>query len=180
ASPQVLDLPTDRPRPPVQSFRGRTEPVQLAPELTRALQELARRQGATVFMTLAAAFQVLLSRYAGQEEFLLGTPIANRNHAEIEELIGLFVNTLVMRCDLTGDPSFEELLARVRRAALAAYGHQDLPFERLVDELQPERNMSISPLFQVMFVLQNAPSDSLRMSGLHIEPLAPETTTAKF
>ncbi|MCP4657354.1 MAG: non-ribosomal peptide synthetase, partial [bacterium] len=94
ASPQVLDLPTDRPRPPVQSFRGRSEPVQLAPELTLALQELARRQGATVFMTLAAAFQVLLSRYAGQEEFLLGTPIANRNHAEIEELIGLFVNTL--------------------------------------------------------------------------------------
>ncbi|MCP4662237.1 MAG: AMP-binding protein, partial [bacterium] len=127
-----------------------------------------------------AAFAALLHRYTGQPELVVGSPVANRGRAGPEGLIGRFINTLVMRCDLTGDPSFEQLLARVRRAALAAYGHQDLPFERLVDELQPERNMSISPLFQVMFVLQNAPSDTLRMSGLHVEPLAPETTTAKF
>ena len=176
----VLELPTIKPRPMVQTFRGATESWQLAPALTASVNELSRQNNATLFMVLLAAFQVLLHRYTNQEEIVVGTPIANRNRAEIEPLIGFFVNTLVLRTDLSEDPSFSELLDRVREQALGAYAHQDLPFEVLVDELHPRREINRTPLFQVVFVMQNAPFEPLRLPHLTItlEPL--ENNTAKF
>src|SRR5262249_34954144 len=136
-----------------------------------ALKDLSRRERGTLFITLLAAFDVLLSRYSGASEILVGTPIANRNRSETEGLIGFFVNTLVLRGDVRGNPSFRELLRRVRETALGAYAHQDLPFEKLVEELQPERDMSRSPLFQVMFILQNLGNESLTLPGLQLSGL---------
>jgi amino acid adenylation domain-containing protein len=176
----VLELPTDRPRPPVQTYRGARQSFELSQELTDALKGLSRREGVTLFMTLLAAFKVLLYRYTGQEDVIVGSPIANRNWAEVEGLIGFFVNTLVLRSDLGGTPSFRELLGRVREVALGAYAHQDMPFERLVEELQPERDMSYNPLFQVMFVLQNAPMPNWEFSGLALSCLEIDSQTAKF
>ncbi|MGN9822085.1 amino acid adenylation domain-containing protein, partial [Streptomyces sp. SD11] len=147
----VLELPTDRPRPPVRSAEGAMAPFTVPAETADALRTLSRERGTTMFMTLLAALDVLLGRYAGSEDVVVGTPVANRNHAETEDLIGFFVNTLVMRTDLSGDPSFTELLGRVRETALGAYAHQDLPFEQLVDELVTERDRSRTPLFQVFF-----------------------------
>ncbi|HYP02720.1 MAG TPA: amino acid adenylation domain-containing protein, partial [Pyrinomonadaceae bacterium] len=152
----------------------------LPPSLSDALQVRAASEGVTLFMLLLAAFQTLLYRYTGQEDISVGSPIANRNRAETENLIGFFVNTLVMRTCLSGDPAFSELLERVREVALAAYTHQDLPFERLVGELQPERRMSHSPLFQVLFVLQNAPMPALELPGLTLTPIIADTGIAKF
>jgi amino acid adenylation domain-containing protein len=154
--PGVLDLPVDRPRPPMPSFRGQIISKSLSPELLNDLKRLGRGENATLFMTLLAAYQVLLMRYSGQEDFGVGTPVANRRHVETEGLIGFFVNTLVMRADLTKHPTFRELLQRVRQSALEAYAHQDLPFEKLVEELQPERNTGRAPLFQTIFVFQHA------------------------
>ena len=154
AAPALLELPTDRPRPTVQTFRGARKETLLSSELTEGIKVLGRQEGATLFMTLLAAFQVLLSRYSGQDQIVVGTPIANRTHAEVEGLIGLFLNTLALRGDLSGDPSFVEMLGRTREAALGAYAHQDLPFEKLVDELHPERTLSYSPIFQVMITLR--------------------------
>ncbi|HYH79110.1 MAG TPA: amino acid adenylation domain-containing protein, partial [Longimicrobium sp.] len=148
-APELLELPADRPRPPVQTYRGASVPVQLSPELLERLQALGRSEGATLYMTLLGAFQVLLSKYSGSEDVVVGSPIAGRTRGEVEELIGLFLNTLVLRTDLSGDPSFRELLGRVREATLGAYEHQEVPFEKLVAELQPERSLSHSPLFQV-------------------------------
>ncbi|ACB75251.1 non-ribosomal peptide synthetase [Opitutus terrae] len=179
-APPVLKLPTDRPRPAVQSFRGGSHAFRLDGEITAQLQALSRRAGTTLFMTLEAAFAVLLSRYSDQPDIVVGTPIANRHRAEIEPLIGFFVNTLVLRNDLTGEPSFLELLGRVRRAALDAYAHQDLPFERLVDELQPERDLSRNPIFQVMFALHNTPHRERVLPGLTITDLAAERISAQF
>jgi amino acid adenylation domain-containing protein len=176
----VLDLPTDRPRPAVQSFNGKTQSWQLSRELSQALKAISQREGVTLFMTLLAAFKTLLYRYTGQEDVLVGSPIANRNRREIEELIGFFVNTLVLRTDLSGNPSFRELLFRVSEVTLGAYTHQDLPFEQLVEELQPERDLSRTPLFQVMFVLQNAPTEDLKLPGLSLEPMEVESETARF
>ena len=122
---------------------------------------MAQREGVTLYMLLLAAFQVLLSRYSGQEDIVVGSPIAGRNRAETEGLIGFFVNTLAMRTDLSGNPTFRELLGESKRTALSAYAHQDLPFEKLVEELQPERDLSQNPLFQVMFAVQNAPGEGL-------------------
>ena len=136
-APPVLRLPTDRPRPPVQSFRGGSCEFAVDRELTERLVRLSRETGATLFMTLQAAFATLLARYCDQEDIVVGTPIANRHRAEIEPLIGFFVNTLVLRTDLSGGPTFRELIARVRRTALDAYAHQDLPFERLVEGAEP-------------------------------------------
>ncbi|MCP4663702.1 MAG: non-ribosomal peptide synthetase, partial [bacterium] len=153
-APPQLELPTDRPRPAVVSYRGRVREVALSAELAGALTALSRSRDATLYMTLLAAFKTLLTRYSGQQDIVVGSPIAGRNRREIEALVGFFVNTLVLRTDLAADPSFERLLARVRRVALDAYAHQDLPFEQLVDELQPQRDTSLHPLFQVMFVLQ--------------------------
>jgi len=176
----VLELPTDHPRPPAQSFRGARHSISLSKKLTAALKELSQREGATLYMTLLAAFQTLLMRYTGQEDVAVGSPIAGRNRAEIEGLIGFFVNTLVLRTDLSGDPSFRELLARVREVALGAYDHQDLPFEKLVEELQPQRDLGHNPLFQVLFALQNAPASSFELAGLKAIPLSLEGKTARF
>jgi Non-ribosomal peptide synthetase modules and related proteins len=179
-APALLELPTDRPRPAVQSFRGASEPLALDAELTHALKALSQRAGVTLFMTLLGAFMALLARYSGQEDIVVGSPIANRNRSETEALIGFFVNTLVLRVDLSGNPPFEELLGRVRQVALAAYAHQEVPFERVVEALRPQRSLSHSPLFQVMFVLQNVPFEALELPGLSLSPLALESVTAKF
>ena len=179
-APTVLELPADRRRPPVQRFRGASQSVALPDRLAEELKDLSQREGVTLFMTLLAAFQTLLHRYSGQLDILVGTPIAGRNRAEIEGLIGFFVNTLVMRGDLRGDPSFHDFLARVRDVALAAYAHQDLPFEKLVEETETLRDLSVTPLFQVMFVLQNAPLQAVNLSELVFEPLEAERQTAKF
>ncbi len=179
-SPPVLELPTDRPRQPVQTFRGARRSFRLPSGLAKGLDHLGREHGATLFMTLLAAFQTLLSRYSGQQDICVGTPIANRNRAETESIIGFFVNTLVLRGDLAGNPSFRELLDRTRKVALEAYAHQDIPFEKLVDALQPARDLSHSPLFQVMFVHQQSEIQSLEIPGLTLQPLEVDTGTAKF
>ncbi|MCL6753065.1 amino acid adenylation domain-containing protein [Nostoc sp. CCCryo 231-06] len=179
-APKVLELPTDHPRPAIQTFRGATYSFELSKELSASLNKLSQQQGSTLFITLLAAFQTLLWRYTGQEDIVVGSPIANRNRAEIEGLIGFFVNTLVLRTNLAGNPSFEELLKRVRQLALGAYAHQDLPFELLVEQLQPQRDLSHTPLFQVMFVLQNAPMSALELPGLTLSPLESDSNTSKF
>ncbi|MHC5760523.1 amino acid adenylation domain-containing protein [Nostoc sp.] len=179
-APALLSLPTDRPRPAVQTFAGATQEFKLSVELTNRLTKLSQEQGCTLFMTLLAAYHTLLYRYTGVADILVGTPIANRDHSEIEGLIGFFVNTLVMRADLSGNPSFSQLLSHVREIALGAYVHQELPFEMLVETLHPERNLSHTPLFQVMFALQNAPMSQVELAGLTISSLPAERATAKF
>jgi len=180
AKAPVLDLPTDHPRPPQPSYRGATHPLQLSQELTASLQALSQEAGATLFMTLLAAFQSLLYRHSGQEDICVGSPIANRNRRELEGLIGFFVNSLVLRSNLSGNPTFRELLHRVRETTLAAYAHQDLPFEKLVEELHPERDPSRNPLFQVVFALQNAPMQPLELPGVTLQPLKFEVQTTRF
>ncbi len=179
-APALLSLPTDRPRPAEQTYHGTHQEFALSFELTSKLTKLSQEQGCTLFMTLLAAFDTLLYRYTGTEDILVGSPIANRDRSEIEELIGFFVNTLVMRTDLAGNPSFSELLLRVREMAMEAYTHQNLPFEMLVEALQPERDLSHTPLFQVMFVLQNAPTFELELTGLTVSPLLIKGTTSRF
>ncbi|MDQ4126198.1 MAG: amino acid adenylation domain-containing protein [Actinomycetota bacterium] len=185
-APALLELPTDRPRPPVQSFDGATAPVSLPGDVVAGLNELAGHAGATLFMTLTAAFAALLHRYASQTDVLLATPVAGRRRSEVEPLIGFFVNTLVLRADCSGNPSFEELLGRVRRTALDAYAHQDLPFEKLVEELNPERDLSHLPLAQVMLALQSAPADRMSLRGLEVrsypltEDMAPYDLTVEL
>ncbi|MFI3157993.1 MAG: amino acid adenylation domain-containing protein [Methylococcaceae bacterium] len=176
----TLELPTDKPRPAIQSFHGKTQPFSLSPDLTEGLKALSRREGVTLFMTLAAAFQVLLHRYSGQDDIVIGTPTAGRSRVELEDLIGFFVNTLVLRTDLSGNPSFRELLAREREVTLGAYAHQDMPFEKLVEALNPERDLSRNPLFQVMFVLQNTPNDQLRLNEMAVESLSVDNGTNQF
>jgi amino acid adenylation domain-containing protein len=167
-APSITELPTDRPRSPMLSYRGARE-VQLLPDgLASDLKAFSQREGVTFYMTLLAAFGALLHRYTGQTDIVVGSPIANRTRPEIEGLIGFFVNTLVLRADLSGDPSFRELLHRVREVALGAYAHQDLPFDRLVEELHPERNQGIHPVFQVAFVLQNAPIVPLQLRDMSL------------
>jgi non-ribosomal peptide synthetase component F len=182
-APAVLELPTDRPRPSVQSYRGAVESFTLSRELSEGMKQLSQREGVTLFMTLLAAFDVLLSRYTGQEDIVVGTPIAGRTRQETEGLIGFFVNTLALRTDLSGEPTFRELLKRVREVALGAYAHQEMPFERLVEELQPERSLSHAPLFQVMFNLlnHNDVEDSIKLQSLTVETTSPlETSVSKF
>ena len=176
----VLNLPTDRPRPTLQSYRGATQLLQVPKSLTEALLALSQQLGVTLFITLLAAFQTLLYRYTGQEDIAVGSPIANRNRSELESLIGFFVNSLVLRTDLSGNPTFRELLARVREVALGAYAHQDLPFEKLVEELQPNRDTSRNPLFSVVFALQNAPMERLELPGLTLSSLNLDTKTTRF
>ncbi|HKR11861.1 MAG TPA: amino acid adenylation domain-containing protein [Pyrinomonadaceae bacterium] len=175
-----LDLPVSRTRPPVRSEQGAALRFNLPKELAQKLRAVSGRNGATLFMTLLAALQVLLSRYSSQTDVAVGTPVANRNSAEIEPLIGCFVNTLVMRTDLSGNPTFRELLERVRNVALGAYTHSEVPFERLVSELQPDRDLSRTPLFQVMMVLQNTPQQSLVLGGLNCQLAEIDNGTAKF
>ena len=179
-APTLLSLPGDRPRPAVQGHRGQTLPFTVAADVTAGLQALGQQVQGTLFMTLAAAFNVLLARYAGQNDICIGTPIANRNRAELEPLIGFFVNTLVLRARVDGDMPFAALLQQVRATTLDAYAHQDLPFEQLVDAVKPERHTSHSPLFQVLLVLDNAPMGALELPGLSLQPVFAENTTAKF
>jgi amino acid adenylation domain-containing protein/non-ribosomal peptide synthase protein (TIGR01720 family) len=179
-APTLLELPTDRPRPAIQTNRGKHQQFTLPPSLGEAMNLLSKSAGVTPFMTFFAAFVTLLYRYTGEKDIVIGTPIAGRNRPEIEGIIGLFVNTLVLRTDLSDNPSFEQLLMRVREVSLQAYSHQDLPFEKLVDALQPERSLSHLPLFQVMFDLQNVPISSLDLPGLSISSFPVETGIAKF
>ena len=176
----VLDLPTDRLRKPRQSFCGARLAIVLPEELTRSVNELSASLAVTPFMTLLASFQVLLYRYTGQEDLVVGSPVANRRRPEVEGLIGFFVNTLVLRADLSGNPSFSEFLLRVRETCIGADANQDLPFEKLVQELQPERDQSRNPLFQVMFVLQNATRPFTGIAGLRTEPVEIATTRSPF
>jgi len=179
-APPVLELPTDRPRPAVQTFRGASQRFVFPKELSERLKELSRQEGATLFMTLLAAFQVFLYKYTGQTDILIGTPIAGRNRAETENLIGFFVNTLVLRAQLSEGLTFRALLESTRRTALEGYAHQDIPFEKLVEELQPTRDLSYSPLFQVMLVLQNVPREKLSLRDLELSSLQGEDGAAKF
>jgi amino acid adenylation domain-containing protein len=179
-SPALLEFPTDRPRPSALTFRGAVLGVELSAQLTEELRALARREGVTLYMILLAAFQTLLSRYTGQQDIVVGSPIANRQRREIEPLIGFFVNTLVLRTNLSGNPSFRELLRRVQEVTLGAYTHQDVPFEMLVEELQPERNLGLTPLFQMMFALQNAPGDELKLPGLALNRMDVWSGTTHF
>ncbi|MFY9573150.1 MAG: amino acid adenylation domain-containing protein [Blastocatellia bacterium] len=176
----VLELPSDRPRPAIQSYRGARERQEIPAEVMADLMRMTREEGATLFMLLLAAFQVLLYRYSAQEDISVGTPIAGRNRFETESLVGLFVNTLVMRVDLSGEPSFRELVGRVREVVIGAFTNQDVPFEKLVEELNPERSMSHSPLFQVMFTLQNAEIEMPQLPDLRLDVLACDTATSKF
>jgi amino acid adenylation domain-containing protein len=177
--PAVLEMPADRPRPKVQTFRGATRPFALAGAVGEGLARLSREEGVTLFMTLLAAFQVLLQRYTGQDDVVVGSPIAGRTRTDLEGLIGFFVNTLVLRTDLAGDPTFRALLTRVRDVAWGAYAHQDVPFARLVEELNPARDLSHNPLFQVMFVLQNVPDSTMEFHGLNATCSMGEPQAAK-
>ena len=180
-SAPALHLPTDRPRPTIQSHRGATQTINLAAPLAQALKDLSRQENATLFMTLLAGFKALLYRFTGQTDIVVGTPVAGRNQAETEKLIGFFVNTLALRTDVSAEPSFRELLGRVREVALGAYAHQELPFEKLVEELKPERSLSYAPLFQVVFAFQSANTPAPpALSGLWLSVPSLENTTAKF
>jgi amino acid adenylation domain-containing protein len=176
----VLELPTHRPRPPLQTFNGAIQPLALSKASSVALKALSQQEGTTLFMTLLAGFKALLYRYTGQRDILVGSPIANRNRAEVEGLIGFFTNTLVLRTRLSDAQTFRELLSQVRETALGAYVHQDLPFEMLVEELKLQRDLSRTPLFQIMFVLQNAPLEIIDLPGLTLHPLETSGGTAKF
>jgi amino acid adenylation domain-containing protein len=185
-APALLELPTDRPRPPVQSFDGATAPVTIPPAVVEALNELAAATGGTSFMTLTAGLAAVLRRYASQTDVLVATPVAGRRRSEVEPLIGFFVNTLVLRTDCSGNPPFRELVERVRRTALDAYAHQDLPFEKLVEELNPERDLSHLPLAQVMVVLQSGAAGSLSLRDVEVtsyplaEDMAPYDLTVEL
>jgi amino acid adenylation domain-containing protein len=180
AAPELLNLPSDRPRPPVQSNRGDLEMFALGLDLTERLQSLCRVEGATLFMMLLTAFHILLTRYSGQQDIVIGSPVANRNRSEIEGLIGFFVNTLPLRIDSSGDPPFRFLLNQVRESSLEAFANSDVPFEKVIEEIQPERGRSRHPLFQVMFVHQNAPRQPLEMPGLRLTIRDINTASSKF
>ncbi|HEV2149289.1 MAG TPA: amino acid adenylation domain-containing protein [Longimicrobiaceae bacterium] len=176
----ALELPTDRPRPPLQAFEGALHRFRIPGPLADALRGLARREEATLFMVLLAAFKVLLRRYSGQTDVVVGSPVANRGRVETEGLVGFFANTLALRTDLSGDPTFREVVRRVRETALGAYAHEELPFERLVEALQPARDLSRSPVFQVMFLLDNTPVKKLRLPELSLEPVEVDTGISSF
>jgi amino acid adenylation domain-containing protein len=184
--PPLLELPTDSPRPAIQTFRGDKVSFQLSLQSTQQIKQLSQRNGATLFMALLAAFAVLLSRYCQESDLVIGSPIANRDRSEIENLLGFFVNNLVLRIQVEQNQSFQDLLAQVKKIALDAYDHQNLPFEKLVEELQPERNLSYHPLFQVMFILQNSPIDliqganHLQMANVQFSCLEVENSTTQL
>jgi amino acid adenylation domain-containing protein len=175
-----LQLPTDQPRPLVQTHQGAQRSIKLAANLCQKLKELSREQDATLFMILLAAFQTFLYRYSGQDDIIVGSPIANRGRTEVEELLGFFINTLVLRTDFSGNPTFLELLARVRETCLQAYAHQELPFERIVEELQPGRNLSRNPIFEVMFEFRKARNQIAKSAGMRVEELEFDSGLAKF
>ncbi len=176
----VLELPSDHAKPANPTYRGKTQYFTLSRTISRDLNALSKQEGCTMYMTLVSAFLVLLYRYTGQEEIVIGSPFANRRRTELEQIIGFFVNTLALRFDLNGNPTFKELLHRVREVALESYAHQDVPFDHLVEKLQPTRKMEHTPLFQVMFVFQNAPDDTLSLPELDIFPFEVESSTSLF
>ena len=176
----ILQLPTDFPRPAEQAYRGAQASLELSEALTQSLKTLSRNENVTVFMLLLAAFQVFLHRYSGQTDIAVGSPIAGRNHSEVEHLIGFFANTLVLRGKVSGESSFREFLQQVRQVCLDAYAHQDVPFEKLVETLRPQRDMSRNPLFQAMFVFQNTPWQPPEMPGLKVSPIEIPSQTSKF
>jgi amino acid adenylation domain-containing protein len=179
-APQGTELPLDHPRPPVRTFRGAHESLFLPADLVSALKDLSRREGATLFMSLVATLKILLSRYTGQPDVLIGTPIANRNRSEIEDLIGFFLNTLVLRTFVEPEISFRELLVRVREMTLGAFSHQDLPFEKLLEEVPPERDLSRTPFFEVFFNMLNLPDTNFQAAGLALSVLPPPEASAKY
>ncbi len=179
-APDSVALPTDRTRPPLPSYRGAMHTVFLPEGLTGELKALGRRENVTLFMTLLAAFKVLLARYSGQDDLVVGSPIAGRNRVDLEGLIGFFVNTLALRTDLSGDPTFRELLGRIRESTLDVFAHKDLPLAKLVEELKPGRSSNQTPLFQVLFALEYLETPSLRLPGLVFEPMEFDFNWAKF
>ncbi len=179
-APALLEWPANFPRPETLSYRGVRQSISIPKPLTEALKDLSQREGCTLFMTLLAAFQTLVARYTGQDDIVVGSPIANRNRAEIEGLIGCFVNTLVFRADLSGNPTFREVMLRVREVSLGAYANQDVPFENLVEKLHPARAQNYNPIFQVVFIFQNAPMPVVKAEGLSISPFEIDSGTAKF
>ncbi|HUK89307.1 MAG TPA: amino acid adenylation domain-containing protein [Blastocatellia bacterium] len=179
-APALLDLPTDRPRQQLQTYRAGYRTMAFSAALTDSLMAVSKREGVTLFMTLLAAFEVLLSRYSGQDDIVVGAPIAGRSRAELEGVIGLFVNTLPLRINLSGEPSFREALKRTREVCLGAYAHQDAPFEKMVEQLAPERTTSHTPLFQVVFALQNAPWQNVDLSGLRMSGLNASNGAANY
>src|SRR6202000_740793 len=179
-APPVLELPMDHPRPASQTFRGACEWLKLPPALSEKLNALSQGGGFTPYMILLAAFQALIHRYTGQQDTVMGSPVAGRTRATLEKVIGLFVNMLALRTRLEGNLSFFDLLHRTQTTVLEALAQQELPFEKLVEELQPERSASYSPLVQVMFALQDELSDNLKLPGLTISPFALDPGTAKF
>jgi hypothetical protein len=179
-TPPLLELPTDRPRPLVDSMQGDSETFQLSAEITEKLKNLSKRSGATLYMIVLAALVTLLFRYSSQEDIVIGSPIANRYPKETEPLIGLFINTLVLRINLGEDPSFLELLTRVRQVTLEAYENHNVPFEKLVKELKIKRDLSRNPLFQVWYTLQNTAVEGLELTGLQVRSLEFENPTAIF
>ena len=176
----ILQLPTDHPRPAVQTFQGRRQSLVLSKSLTDALKVLSQQQRVTLFMTLLATLQILLHWYTDQEEIVVGTDIANRNQFKTEPLIGFFINQLVLRINLSGNPTFDELLERVREVTIGAYAHQEIPFDKLVEVLNPQRTLSRTPLFQVMLVLQNVAMPSLELSGLTVSVSEVDSQTANY
>jgi non-ribosomal peptide synthetase component F len=176
-APPVLELPTDRPRPEIADYRGALHDQPIPKRLTESLRALSRETGTTLYMTLLAAYQILLWHYSRCEDIVVGTDLANRNSAETEKLIGFFVNLLPVRTRVSPELSIRQFLEHVRDVALGAYAHQDLPFEKLVEELQPERTLSHNPLVQVLFVMENTNSQGLRTTGLQIEPFMPSITS---
>ncbi|AFY74910.1 amino acid adenylation enzyme/thioester reductase family protein [Synechococcus sp. PCC 7502] len=178
--PAILELPTDRPRPNVQTYRGKSQKIKLSAEVSQRLRDLSQESGVTLFMTLLSAFGILLSRYSHQENIVIGSPIANRNRQETEKLIGFFANTLALKISIKNNPSFKELLKSVKEVCLDAYSHQDLPYEKLVEELKPERSLSHAPVFQVMFILQNTPQETLTLPDLTLQSIELKSQTSKF
>jgi len=176
----TLDIRTDRPRPEIETFRGADETLVIPHALAGALNRLSKQEHATLFMTLVAAYKTLLYRHVGEDDVVVGTDLAGRNRAELEGLIGFFVNLLVLRSDLSGNPTFRELLARVRETAMGAFAHQDVPFDRLVEELRPKRHRSRTPLFQMLFVMENVPLETLHLPGLTMTPMPSQADTARF
>ncbi len=176
----ILELPTDYPRPAIQTYAGKVTSIDLSPQLTADLKALCRQEGATLFMSLLAAFQILLSRHSGQSDFIIASPIAGRNRTEVEGLIGFFINTLLLKADLSGNPSFQALLGRVRKTALGSYAHQDVPFEKLIEELNPRRDLSRNPLFQVLFNMLNVEDLNLDLDGLTVAPVTIAEGNSKF
>ncbi len=179
-APPLLEVPTDYPRPPMQSYRGGKAFFEVEVEVTEKLKSLSQEKGVTLFMTLLAAFSTLLYQYTGQEDIIVGSPIANRNHTEIEGLIGFFVNMIVLRTQFVGNPKFTELLEQVRQTSLDAYAHQDLPFEQLVEALQPSHSLSHAPILQVMFALENAPMEPMNLLGVNCKRFQDESPISKF